>query len=155
MTASSPEGGITSSTHYSDVGSVHPTFLVFASFADRARHRRSRTPFVKFAPNHLAGQDEPPSAWNSFEQRSVAALIHRKLSSIPDVFVAFDLDVLQVTPGFLDAANIDRVDDVAGVGIDRDVSTRTLPTQPFDGGDHAVCIGIAVGFAQRRIDGVH
>jgi hypothetical protein len=56
------------------------------------------------------------------------ALVHSSLHGVLDVFVLFDLDVFDVSGDLLDFANVDRVDDVAGVWIDGDLAARALPT---------------------------
>src|SRR5215470_2339598 len=55
----------------------------------------------------------------------------------------------------LDAPNVDRVDDVARVGIDRDLPARTLPLHALDGADEAVAIGLAAGLLQGLVDEAH
>src|SRR5437870_2657331 len=56
-----------------------------------------------------------------------------------------DFHVADLAANLLDAANVDRVDDVARVGIDRDRAARAFPFHAFDRADETVAIGLAAG----------
>jgi hypothetical protein len=61
---------------------------------------------------------EAPQNCSEFVIKTGKRLVHTSLHGVLDVFVLFDLDVFNVTADLLDFANVDRVDDVAGVWID-------------------------------------
>src|SRR5215813_2694836 len=60
-------------------------------------------------------------------------LLLRRLDRILDVLEGGELDVVELAVLLLDLADVDVLDDVAGVRIDRDRTARALPLRPFHG----------------------
>src|SRR4051794_16299037 len=81
---------------------------------------------------------------------SVHACLHRIL----DVLDLVELHVAQLIADLLDAPDIDRLDDVAGLRVDRDRAARALPGHALGGRDQAFAVGLEAGFLQRLIDEV-
>src|SRR5262245_15515468 len=67
-----------------------------------------------------------PPARESSPERVTRLLLHRGLDRILDVLDLVERDVAQVAADLLDLADIDRLDDVAGLRIDRDRAARAL-----------------------------
>src|ERR1700744_1214479 len=65
-----------------------------------------------------------------------------------------ELDIVELAVLLLDLADIDVLDDVAGVRIDRDRAARALPLHPLHGCEQLVAVGIATRLLQRFIDQV-
>src|ERR1051325_11113333 len=82
-------------------------------------------------------------------------LLLRRFDRILHVLVCRELDVVELAVLLLDLADIDVLDDVAGVRIDRDRTARALPLQALHGGDQLVAVGVAVGLLQRLVDRGH
>src|ERR1700742_2424797 len=54
-----------------------------------------------------------------------------------------ELDIVEFTVLLLDLADVDVLDDVAGLGIDRDRTARALPFHALHGLDQLVAVGVA------------
>src|SRR4030081_1661852 len=70
------------------------------------------------------------------------------LDRILDGLEGRELDVVELAVLLLDLADIDVLDDVAGVRIDRDRTARAFPFHPFHGGDQPVAVGLSAGLFQ-------
>src|ERR1700761_4060002 len=55
----------------------------------------------------------------------------------------------------LHLADVDVLNDVAGVRVDLDGTARAFPFHAFERGQHRVGVGIAIGLFQRAIDRGH
>src|SRR3981081_4888186 len=62
-----------------------------------------------------------------------------------------ELDVVEFAVLLLDLADIDVLDDVAGVRIDRDRTARAFPFHPLHGGDQPIAVGLAPRLLQRFV----
>src|SRR5262249_30779248 len=69
--------------------------------------------------------------------------------------ILVELDVVQLAIAALDPSDIDVLDDVARLRVDRHRAARTLPCHAFHRGEQRVAVGIAAGLFQRRVDQVH
>src|SRR5262245_36365784 len=65
------------------------------------------------------------------------------------------LDVVTLAVDLLDLADIDVLDDVAGLRIDRDRPARALPRHALHRPDQGVGVGLAAGLLERLVDQVH
>src|SRR5271170_7585838 len=84
-----------------------------------------------------------------------ASVLHARLHRVLDVLDLVELDVAQAVADLLDAADVDREDDVAGLRIDRDRAARALPAHALGGGDERIAVGLAAGLLQRLVDELH
>src|SRR6202158_973421 len=66
-----------------------------------------------------------------------------------------ELDVVELTVLLLALADIDVLDDVARLRIDRDRTARALPLLALHGGDQLVAVGVAVGLLQCLVHQMH
>src|SRR5712691_133763 len=82
-------------------------------------------------------------------------LLHPRLERILDVLDLVELDVEELPADLLHPADIDGLNDVAGLRIDRDRPARALPLHPLGGADQRGSIGVAAGLLQRLVDEVH
>src|SRR6202023_2794630 len=82
-------------------------------------------------------------------------LLHARFHRVLHVLDLLDLDVAHLPSHVLDAADVDRLDHVARLRIDRDRAARALPGHALGGGDQALAIALAGGFFQRLVDEVH
>src|SRR6266567_7120423 len=108
--------------------------------------KRSHSP----ASRQIA-QFSTTSRMRSFSVRSIAALRAVRslwLAGISDVGVLVELDVVEKPVDLLDAPDIDRLHDIARLGIDHDRPARTHELHPFDRADEAVGIGGSAGFLE-------
>src|SRR5262245_38348735 len=80
-------------------------------------------------------------------------LLH--LQGVLDRIELRELDVVELAVDLLDLADIDVLDDLAGVRIDRDRPARALPRHALHRADQGVGIGLAAGLLERLIDQVH
>src|SRR5271155_5461525 len=97
-----------------------------------------------------------PSASSSAPGGSEQAnLFHPCFDRILDVVELGNHHVPDSAIHLLGTANIDRLDDVAGLGVDRHRPARAVPAHAFGGGDEAVAVGFAAGFAEGLIDQIH
>ena len=58
-------------------------------------------------------------------------------------------------PSSSTSSDVDVLDDVAGLRIDRDRAARAFPFHPFHGADKPIAIGRAAGLPQRLIEDMH
>src|SRR5712691_12929953 len=86
---------------------------------------------------------------------SVALFLHPLLDRVLDVLDLVDLDVEQPAADLLDAADVDRLDDVARFRIDRDRAARAFPLHALRGRDECLAVGLAAGLPQSLVDEVH
>src|SRR5215470_15487061 len=100
--------------------------------------QKSLGPGSSLANARSAGTRGPPS-------------LLRGLHRILDRLEGGELDVVELAVLLLDLADVDVLDDVAGVRIDRDRTARALPLRPLHGRDQLVAIGIAIGLLQRFV----
>src|SRR5215475_10709461 len=76
------------------------------------------------------------------------------LAGILDGVEGLELDVVELAVDLLHLADVDVLDDVAGIRIDRDRTARALPLHPLHGRDQLVAVGIATRLLQRFVDQV-
>src|ERR1700693_4997516 len=76
------------------------------------------------------------------------------LAGVLDRLKSLEFDVIEFAVDLLDLADMDVLDDVAGIRIDRDRAARALPFHPLHGFDQLVAVGIAAGLLQRLVDQV-
>src|SRR2546423_3012310 len=88
------------------------------------------------------------SAW-------IALFLHPLLDRVLDVLDPVDLDVDEAPPDLLDAADINRLDDVASLRIDGDRAARAFPFHALRGRDQSLGVGLAAGLLQGFVDEVH
>src|SRR5580704_1085792 len=81
----------------------------------------------------LAGLRPRPGMTSLARERPL--LLLRRLDRILDVREGGKFDVVELAALLLDFADVDVLDDVAGVRIDRDRAARAFPGQAFGGGD--------------------
>src|SRR5262249_10390772 len=81
--------------------------------------------------------------------------LHARFHRILDVLDLVELDIDDLAVDLLDAPDIDRLDDVARLGIDRDRTARAFPRHAFHRGDQRFAVGLAAGLLQRLVDRVH
>src|SRR6266508_3537398 len=86
---------------------------------------------------------------------SISLFLHPLLDRVLDVLDLVDLDVEQPAADLLDAADVDRLDDVARFRIDRDRAARAFPLHALGGGDKPLGVGLAAGLLQGFVDEVH
>jgi hypothetical protein len=84
-----------------------------------------------------------------------ASVLRRCLRRVLDVGNRGDFHGDQMAVDLLDLANIDRLDDVTGLRIDRNRPARTFPVQAPGGVDERLAVGLAAGLLQRGVDQVH
>src|SRR5262249_51632153 len=82
-------------------------------------------------------------------------LLHARLDRVLDVLDLVDLDIEQLPGDFFDTTDIDRLDDVARIGVDRDRAARALPLHSLGGRDQRVAVGLAARLLQGFVDQVH
>src|ERR1043165_4904408 len=82
-------------------------------------------------------------------------LLHRGLHRVLDVLDLVELDIDELAADLLDPADVNRLDHVARLGVDRDRAARALPRHALDRVYQLSALGVAVGLLQRRIDRVH
>src|SRR5260221_7424021 len=82
-------------------------------------------------------------------------LLHPLLDRVLHILDFVDLDVYELPADFLDAADIDRLDDVAGFGIDRDRAARALPFHALCRANERFAVRLTAGLPQRFVDQVH
>ena len=66
-----------------------------------------------------------------------------------------EFDVVELAVLLLDLADVDVLNDVARLRIDRDRAARALPGHALHGGDQRIAVGLAAGLLQRRVHQVH
>src|SRR6266704_5737528 len=86
---------------------------------------------------------------------SIALFLHPLLDRVLDVRALVDLAVEQPAADLLDAADVDRLDDVARFRIDSDRAARAFPFHALGGGDERLGVGLAAGILQGFVDEVH
>src|SRR6187402_3380886 len=74
-------------------------------------------------------------------------LLH--LQRILDRIEGRELDVVELALHLLDLADVDVLDDVAGLRIDRDRAARALPFHALHRIDQGVAVGLAAGLLER------
>src|SRR5712691_4601020 len=79
---------------------------------------------------------------------SVALFLHPLLDRVLDVLDLADFDVGEAPADLLDAADVDRLDDVARLRIDRDRAAGAFPFHALSGGDKLLGVGLAAVFLQ-------
>src|SRR5215217_1443311 len=85
-----------------------------------------------------------PGGWTS------ARGLFRRLHRVLDGRDLVELDIVELAVGpALDPAQVDVLDDVAGLGIDRDGSARTLPSHALHGREQGLAIGLPAGPVER------
>src|SRR5437899_8057869 len=90
-----------------------------------------------------------------FSAGAIALLLHPLLDRVLDVVDLVDLDVDEAPADLLDAADIYRLDDVAGLRIDGDRAARAFPFHALRSRDEGLGVGLAAGLLQRLVDEVH
>src|SRR5579871_5043298 len=69
--------------------------------------------------------------------------------------ILVELDVVELAVAALDLANVDVLDDVARLRVDRDRATRAFPRHSLHRGEQRIAAGVAAGLLQRRVDQMH
>src|SRR6516164_11549293 len=82
-------------------------------------------------------------------------ILHAGLERILDVVDLVELDVDDLSADLLHAPDIDGLNDVAGLRIDRHRTARALPGHSLDGIDETFAVGLAAGLLERLVDDVH
>src|SRR6476469_7017575 len=80
-------------------------------------------------------------------------LLH--LQRILDRIEGRELDVVELAADLLHLADVDVLDDVARLGIDRDRPARALPRGPLHGRDETVAVRLAAGLLERVVHELH
>src|SRR5882762_587343 len=93
--------------------------------------------------------------WNGLCIAWTALLLHPLLDRVLDVLDLVDLDVDEAPADCLDAADINGLDDVAGLRIDRNRAARAFPLHALGGPDERFAVGLAAGLLQGFVDEVH
>src|SRR6266446_10433019 len=93
--------------------------------------------------------------WNGLCIAWTALLLHPLLDRVLDVLDLVDLDVDEAPADLVDAADIYRLDDVAGLRIDGDRAARAFPFHALGGRDEGLGVGLAAGLLQGFVDEVH
>src|SRR5467141_1934550 len=86
---------------------------------------------------------------------SIALFLHPLLDRVLDVLDLVDLDVDEAPADLLDAADINRLDDVASLRIDGDRAARAFPFHALGRRDEGLGVGLAAGLLQGFVDEVH
>src|SRR5262249_32439936 len=81
--------------------------------------------------------------------------LHSRLDRVLHVLDLVDLDIKKLACDFFYAPDIDRLDDVAGFGVDRNRAPRALPLHALGRGDEGLAVGVAAGLLERLVDQVH
>src|SRR5256885_10781636 len=76
----------------------------------------------------------------------------RSLAGIPDRLKGREFDVVEFAVHLLDLADIDVLNDVARLGVDRNRAARALPGHALHRIDQRVAAGLPAGFFQRAVD---
>src|SRR5262252_7643481 len=66
-----------------------------------------------------------------------------------------ELDVVKLALHLLDLADVDVLDDLARLRINRDLPARAFPRHALHRVDQAIAIGLALGLLERLVDRVH
>src|SRR5215510_12366883 len=80
-----------------------------------------------------------------------ASLLRTLLYRVFHVLELGNLHIADLAANLLDAADVDRVDDVARIGIDRDLDPWVFPVLAFDRADGIVAVGRAAGLLQGLV----
>src|SRR6266571_959917 len=96
-----------------------------------------------------------PQSISTSSAGSIALFLHPFLDRVLDVLDLVDLDVDEAPADLVDAADIDRLHDVASLRVDRDRAARTFPLHALGGGYERLGVGLAAGLLQRFVDEVH
>src|SRR3990172_6363682 len=83
-----------------------------------------------------------------------SSLFHPGFDRILDVLDLVELHVDELAADLLDPAQVDRLHDVARLGIDQDRAARALPFHALGSGDQGVTVGLAAGLLQHLEDQV-
>src|SRR5207247_10043825 len=87
--------------------------------------------------------------------RTIGSLVlHAGLERILDVIDLVELDVDDLSANFLHSPDIDGLDDVARLLIDRHRAARALPGHSLGGVDATLAVGLDAGLFDRRVDEV-
>src|SRR6185437_7034485 len=78
-----------------------------------------------------------------------------RLAGILDVIEGLELDVVELAADLLHFPDVDVLDDVARLRVDRDRAARALPLHSLHGCDQLVALGIAIRLLQRLVDQVN
>src|SRR5216684_1858968 len=93
----------------------------------------------------------PP--WNPFG--AVNSTLFRGFHRVLNSLKGSELDIVELAVDPLDLADINVLDDVPRLRIDRYRSARALPFHTFHGADEGVAVGCAIGLLESLIDEVH
>src|SRR5262249_31071948 len=86
---------------------------------------------------------------------STRSVLHGGLEGILDVLDLVELDVDELAAHPLYPTNVDGLDHVTGLRIDRHRAARAFPTHPLRRRDQRFGIGRAAGLLERLVDDVH
>src|SRR6476659_7910305 len=102
-----------------------------------------------FAKAGAGSKEAPASSLDS------ALSLFRSSPDVLDRTEACELDVVQLALHPIDLANVDVVDDVAGLWIDRHRSARAFPSETLHCRNQGSALGRAVCFRESLINEVH
>src|ERR1039458_6193108 len=77
-----------------------------------------------------------------------------RLAGVLDGLESLEFDVVEFAVDLFDLADVDVLNDVAGLRIDRDRAARAFPLHPLHGFDKRIAVGLAAGLFQRLVDQV-
>src|SRR6266446_8697363 len=130
----------------------------------RVRGRSAHSPLTRLArsagslPSPRNGGERvrasSPLALNPFHS-NMGLILHAGLERILDVVDLVELDVDDLSADLLHAPDIDGLDDVAGLRIDRRLAARALPGHSLGGIDETFAVGLAAGLLERLVDDAH
>src|SRR5205807_5342483 len=89
------------------------------------------------------------------EVRSPLAALLLHFQRIFDGLEGLELDVVKLALHLLDLADVDVLDDVARLRINRDLPARAFPCHALHGVDQAIAVGLALGLLECLVDRVH
>src|SRR3954470_13583297 len=108
---------------------------------------------VSAPPGRALTRPSPPSPRGEGDAACARSL--RGFHRVLDVRDRGELDIVELAADLLDLADVDVLDDVAGLRVDRDRSARARPGHALHGRDERVAGGVAVRLLQGLVDEVH
>src|SRR6201995_318114 len=105
--------------------------------------RRSLSPPQVNRPA-LAGRCRAFATRTSMSLLGLAGVLH--------VREGLELDIVELAVLLLDLADVDVLDDVARLRVDRDRAARALPLHALHGLDQLVAVGVAARLLERLVD---
>src|SRR5579884_1445736 len=104
---------------------------------------------------HLPGRSGPhkPALFGWSASFLGSSLLH--VTRIFDIRDLVDVDIAQLVADLFDAADVNRLHDVAGLWIDHDRPARAFPAHALGGSNQGIAVGLARGLLQGGVDQVH